>query len=80
MRFDIRMQGESQTVFFALRPFEAIFVPADAADAVSDRAWLEAMLDAERALVNAGSLAGLVPADGRCTGRRGLRRRPVRPE
>jgi 3-carboxy-cis,cis-muconate cycloisomerase len=47
-----------------VRPFEAIFVPEAAADAVSDRAWLDAMLDAERALVNAGSLAGVVPADG----------------
>ena len=46
-----------------MRPFEAIFVPADAAEAVSDRAWLDALLDAERALVNAGSLAGLVPPD-----------------
>jgi hypothetical protein len=41
-------------------PFEAIFVPADAADAVSDRAWLEALLAAERALAVAGSQAGLV--------------------
>jgi 3-carboxy-cis,cis-muconate cycloisomerase len=45
-----------------VRPFEAIFVPGDAVDAVSDRAWLGALLDAERALVNAASLAGLVPA------------------
>jgi len=29
---------------------------------VSDRAWLAAMLDAERALVNAGAIAGAVPA------------------
>jgi 3-carboxy-cis,cis-muconate cycloisomerase len=40
--------------------FEAIFVPADAADAVSDRAWLEALLAAERALAVAASQAGLV--------------------
>ena len=46
-----------------MRPFEAIFVPEAATEAVSDRAWLDAMLDAERALVNAGSLAGFVPAD-----------------
>jgi 3-carboxy-cis,cis-muconate cycloisomerase len=43
-------------------PFSAIFVPDELADALSDRAWLEAMLDAERALVNAEALAGLVPA------------------
>ena len=46
-----------------MRPFETIFVPAEAADAVSDRAWLEGLLAAERALAAAGSLAGLVPAD-----------------
>jgi 3-carboxy-cis,cis-muconate cycloisomerase len=46
-----------------VRPFETIFVPADAVDAVSDRAWLEGLLDAERALVNAASLAGLVPSE-----------------
>ena len=48
-------------------PFAAIFVPEAAAEAVSDRAWLDAMLDAERALVNAGSLAGFVPADAAAT-------------
>jgi len=42
-------------------PFSAIFVPDELADALSDRAWLEASLDAERALVNAEALAGLVP-------------------
>jgi len=45
-----------------VRPFSAIFVPDELAEALSDRAWLEAMLEAERALVNAQSLAGLVPA------------------
>jgi len=43
-----------------VRPFEAIFVPDEAADSVSDRAWLEAMLDAERALANAAARAGLI--------------------
>jgi len=46
-----------------VRPFEAIFVPEDATEAVSDRAWLDAMLDAERALANASSRLGLMPAD-----------------
>ena len=36
-----------------MSPFSAIFVPDELADALSDAAWLEAMLDAERALVNA---------------------------
>jgi len=44
-----------------VRPFAAIFVPDELEDGLSDRAWLEAMLDAERALANAGALAGVVP-------------------
>jgi len=43
-------------------PFTEIFVPDELADAVSDRAWLAALLECERALVNAQSLAGTVPA------------------
>ena len=35
--------------------FDGLFVPAELRAAVSARAWLEAMLDAERALVNAGA-------------------------
>jgi 3-oxoadipate enol-lactonase len=46
-----------------VRPFAAIFVPDDVEDALSDRAWLRAMLDAERALALAGARAGLIPAD-----------------
>ena len=42
--------------------FEAIFVPEEIRAAVSDRAWIEAMLEVERALVNAEALAGVVPA------------------
>jgi 3-carboxy-cis,cis-muconate cycloisomerase len=42
--------------------FAALFVPPELERAVSDRAWLEAMLEAERALVNAGAIAGVVPA------------------
>jgi len=44
-------------------PFSAIFVPDELQDAVSDRAWLQGMLDAERALANAGAATGLVTAD-----------------
>jgi 3-carboxy-cis,cis-muconate cycloisomerase len=43
-----------------VNPFSAIFVPDELADAVSDRAWLGAMLDAERALARAESRAGLI--------------------
>ncbi|HEX5557297.1 MAG TPA: lyase family protein [Gaiellales bacterium] len=52
--------------------FAPLFVPDEIAAAVSDRAWLAAMLDAERALVRAEASAGVVPADvagaiaGRC--------------
>jgi 3-carboxy-cis,cis-muconate cycloisomerase len=45
-----------------VNPFSAIFVPQELADAVSDGAWLEALLEAERALVRAEERAGLVPA------------------
>ena len=42
--------------------FDGLFVPAELRASVSPRAWLEAMLEAERALVNAGASAGTVPA------------------
>ena len=45
-----------------MNPFSAIFVPDELADAVSDRAWLEAMLAAERALVQAQARVGVAPA------------------
>jgi 3-carboxy-cis,cis-muconate cycloisomerase len=45
-----------------VNPFSAIFVPDELADALSDRAWLAALLEAERALANAQALAGIVPA------------------
>ena len=43
--------------------FGPIFVPDELRQAVSDASWLEAMLDAERALTNAESLLGVVPAE-----------------
>jgi 3-carboxy-cis,cis-muconate cycloisomerase len=43
--------------------FAPIFVPAALREAVSDRAWLQAMLDAESALAAAGARVGLFPAD-----------------
>jgi 3-carboxy-cis,cis-muconate cycloisomerase len=42
--------------------FTAILVPDDLRDAVSDQAWLAAMLEAERALANAEASAGAIPA------------------
>jgi 3-carboxy-cis,cis-muconate cycloisomerase len=42
--------------------FASMAVPAEFRDAVSEHAWLEAMLDVERALANALSLAGAIPA------------------
>jgi 3-carboxy-cis,cis-muconate cycloisomerase len=45
-----------------LTTFAPLFVPKALRGAVSDRAWLDAMLDAERALANASCLAGVLPA------------------
>ena len=44
-----------------MTPFSAIFVSQELREAVSDRAWLQGMLDAERALARAGAAVGLVP-------------------
>ena len=44
-------------------PFDAIFVPAALRDAVSDEAWLRAMLRAETALRTVEARAGLVPGE-----------------
>jgi 3-carboxy-cis,cis-muconate cycloisomerase len=44
-------------------PFSAIFVPHELREAVSDRAWLQGMLDAEHALAKAGAAVGLLPED-----------------
>ena len=46
-----------------MTPFSAIFVPQELREAVSDRAWLQGMLDAEHALAKAGAAVGLVPKD-----------------
>ena len=43
--------------------FAPIFVPAPLRAAVSDGAWLQAMLDAEAALARAEARAGVIPAD-----------------
>ena len=43
-----------------MTPFSAIFVPRELREAVSDRAWLQGMLDAERALAKAEAEVGLV--------------------
>lgn len=44
-----------------MTPFGRLLVPGQLEEAVSGRAWLQAMLDVERALVRAGALAGIVP-------------------
>jgi 3-carboxy-cis,cis-muconate cycloisomerase len=44
-------------------PFEAIFVPDAMRDALSDDAWLKAMLDAELALARAQARVGVIPAE-----------------
>jgi 3-carboxy-cis,cis-muconate cycloisomerase len=41
--------------------FDALFAPDELREAVSDRAWLEAMLDFERALALAEARAGVIP-------------------
>jgi len=46
-----------------LSTFGALFVPAPLREAVSDGAWLEAMVAVERALAIASASAGVVPAD-----------------
>jgi 3-carboxy-cis,cis-muconate cycloisomerase len=43
--------------------FDRIFVAAPFRDALSDEAWLQAMLDVEQALAAAQSSAGVIPAD-----------------
>ncbi len=46
-----------------MTPFDGLFLPEEMREAVSDRAWLQAMLDAERALAKAGALAGALPPE-----------------
>ena len=41
--------------------FSPLFLPQSLAEAVGDRAWLQAMLDAEAALARAEARAGLIP-------------------
>ena len=43
--------------------FSAIFAPAELRDAVSERAWIQAMLEVERALALAEAQAGVIPAE-----------------
>ncbi len=43
--------------------FSPIFVPAELRDAVSDRAWLQAMLDFEGALAEAEAEVGVIPSE-----------------
>jgi 3-carboxy-cis,cis-muconate cycloisomerase len=43
--------------------FDSIFVPDELREAVSDAAWVEAMLEFERALAAAEAKAGVIPAE-----------------
>ena len=43
--------------------FDSLFVPGPLRAAIGDEAWLQAMLDAERALAAAGARAGIVPPE-----------------
>jgi 3-carboxy-cis,cis-muconate cycloisomerase len=43
-------------------PFDALFVPPALREAVADRAWVSAMLVAERALAAAEAELGVIPA------------------
>jgi 3-carboxy-cis,cis-muconate cycloisomerase len=45
-----------------LTTFEPIFVPEPLREAVSDAAWVDAMVEVERALATAGFKAGVIPA------------------
>ena len=42
--------------------FDAIFAPRVLLDELNDRAWLQAMLDCERALAHAEAAVGVIPA------------------
>jgi 3-carboxy-cis,cis-muconate cycloisomerase len=44
-------------------PFDAIFVPDAMREAVSDTAWLQALLDTEAALAHAQARAGVIPSE-----------------
>jgi 3-carboxy-cis,cis-muconate cycloisomerase len=43
--------------------FERLFVPAELRETLSDREWLQALLDVERALATAEARVGLIPED-----------------
>ena len=68
LRFDIHLQRrEPNRLLRALEMseelFRPIFVPDKFREAVSGRAWLGAMLEAEGALAHAEAQAGLIPPD-----------------
>src|SRR4029453_7263862 len=65
------MTGSSSTSTFRARTrpssspssamFDRIFVPASLRDVLSGEAWLQALLDVERALAEAEARAGVIP-------------------
>ena len=58
--------------------FRPIFVPDGFREAVSGRAWLQAMLDAEAALATAEAQVGLIPHEAADGHRLVLRGYPLR--
>jgi 3-carboxy-cis,cis-muconate cycloisomerase len=62
-------------------PFDALFVPDSVRAAVSDEAWIDAMIEAERAYAVAAAGAGLIPGESReviVSAARGLKVDPER--
>jgi 3-carboxy-cis,cis-muconate cycloisomerase len=46
-------------------PFDALFVPDSVRAAISDEAWIDAMIEAERAYAVAAAAAGVIPDESR---------------
>ena len=63
-RFDIHLQGERETVFFASDVFAGVLARGGVAERVSGRAWLQALLDFEVALAHAQASAGVIDDAG----------------
>src|SRR4029453_7271193 len=56
-------RGRDRLLRGVAQVFERFFVPAEFRDALSDGAWLQAMLEAERAVAAAEARAGVIPAE-----------------
>ena len=81
--FDIRIQGDGETVFFESDEapaglFDGVLARGPVREAVGDAAWLQAMLDVEAALARAKARAGLITARAADAIGRRCRRGPLR--